>query len=247
MLAKGGGGLGPAETVLRLRGHGHVLDPSREPKFVTLDATVALDIADRLFPTLAKVSAGARTALEARNDALHMGIAVTDQVDAAVAGMAKYAAFVLPLLAVSAEDFWGDKDDVAAAGRAVDARATRVADVTAAKTQLAEARYARFLIRYGDEAPRRARALEVRHRDQMDTRPGYTETCPACGHQGWVDLDADFDVDRDGDGGWVYFQTGEWVEGFSCPVCELRLDSEECEEADIRLTRHEDDEYTRED
>lgn len=234
LLAKGGNGLGPAETMLRLRGHERVLDPSRDPRLVTLDATVALDIAQRLFPKFATVTTGALAALEARNDSLHMGIAVTDRVDAAVAGMARFVAVAIPLLNLGAEQFWGDEDDVRAAGRVVDARATRVAEVTAAKIGLASARYARLVLRFGDEVVAgRATVLLAQHQLRPETRPGFPETCPACGNFGWVGIDADFDAERDGDGGWLYLQTDEWVDGFECPSCQLQLNSEECEEAGI--------------
>lgn len=243
LLAKGsGGGLGPAETVLRLRGHGHVLDPSREPKIVTLDASVALDIAARLFPKLAKASTGAHAALEARNDALHMGVAVTDRVDAAVAGMARYAELALPLLNLNPEAFWGDEDDAAAAGRAVDARTTHVAEVAEAKIQLAAKRHAQFLLRLtADEAANVVAALLAKHQERLEGRAGFPERCPACENWGWVDLDADFDVEPDGDGGHVYFQTGEWVDGFECPVCHLELTGEECEEVGIGLGERDED------
>lgn len=244
LLAKGGSGLTPAETMLRLRGHGKVLDPDREPRLVTLDATVAVEMAERLFPKLTTVSSGARAALEARNDSMHMGIAITDRVDAAVAGMARFVVVALPLLGLSSGQFWGDEDDVKAAGRAVDTRMSHIAEVIAAKIELAAARHARFLLRFTeDEAANVATALLAKHQERAEVRPGFPERCPACGNDGWVALDADFDLEPDGGGGWTYLQTDEWVEGFECPVCQLELNSEECEEAGIgSRVRGEDDE-----
>ena len=247
LLAKGGSGLTPAETMLRLRGHSRVLDPDREPRLVTLDATVAIDIAERLFPKLTTVSSGARAALDARNDSMHMGIAIPERVDAAVAGMARFVVAALPVLNLRPQEFWADEDDLKAAGRAVDTRTTHIADVAKAKIELAAARHARFLLRLTeDEAANVIRALQSKHHERIEGRPGYPERCPACDNYGWVDLDADFDAEPDGDGGWTYFQTDEWVAGFECPVCQLGLSSEECEEAGIGLRgRDEDDERDR--
>lgn len=240
LLAKGGNGLAPAVSVLHLRGHDRVLESVKETRLVTLDAAVALGVAVDLFPKLRTVSAGARTALEARNDALHMGIADPDVVDAAVAGMAKFVGVALPLLGLRSEEFWGD-DELSAAGDAVDTRAGHVAEVAEAKIELAGKRYARLLLPLGDvEAAKVIAALQSAQQERLAGRAGFPERCPACENFGWVDVGADFDVEHD-DGGWNYYQTDQWVDGFECPVCHLKLDAEECAELGIGAVEPDED------
>lgn len=234
LLAKGGSGLGLAETLLRLRGLPHRVTSADEARLATIEAGLAVELAERLFPKLSTATAGARLALDARNDSLHLGIAIADRVDAAVAGMAAYVRAVLPVLAVSHAHFWAQEEDLIAADRAVFERTTHVAEVVEAKIQFAQARYEQFVLRVGeDHAARVVHEIQIREADRDAHRGGFTFQCPACQHYGWVEVDADFEAEPDGDGGFDYVQTAQWVAGFRCPVCELELDSEECDEAGI--------------
>lgn len=246
LLAKGVSGLALAETLLQLRGLPHLLTSSRERRLSTIEAGLAVELAERLFPKLAPATASARLALEARNDSLHMGIAIADRVDAAVAGMAAYVRAVLSVLGVSHAHFWAQEEDMVAADRVVSDRTTHIAEVVEAKIEQAQARCERFVIRVGeDRAADVIHEIQIREMDPDRYRGGFTVQCPACQQYGWVDVDADFEAEPDGEGGFDYFQTAQWVAGFRCPVCELELDSEECEEAGIGQETDEDEERDR--
>lgn len=242
LLAKGVSGVALAETLLQLRGLPHLLVGTRELRFATIEAGLAVDLAERLFPRLSPATRGARLALEARNDSLHMGIAVAHRVDAAVAGMAAYVRAVLPVLGVSHAHFWAQEEDMIAADRVVSERTTHIAEVVEAKIEQAHARYERFVIRVGqDHAARVIQEIQIREAESDRNQGGFAVECPACEQSGWVDVDVDFEAEPDGEGGFDYFQTAQWVAGFRCPVCQLDLDSEECDEAGIGQEPDEDE------
>ena len=167
-----------------------------------------------------------------------MTIAVRDSVEAAVAGMVRYAAAALAVLGVNEEDFWGNQSARDAAAGALDLHAARVQEITRALINLARARWARTVAQEGLEGAEKLADLLMRAEfSRKDENTGYPERCVACGHTGWVSLDPDYDVEGDGEGGYRYTQIDLWVDQFECPVCYLQLDNEQCESAGITLRR----------
>ncbi|MGV8977249.1 MAG: hypothetical protein ACOH17_04325 [Cellulomonas sp.] len=225
-----GDGFAVAEHVMRLRGHGVRLTKSPLNRVVTIDASVALAISGKLFAQLTPHSQSAASALEVRNDALHLGLVEPGLLRTAVAAMTNFARAALPVLGVEDEAFWGTATQVNTAATILQARADELAEIVENKIERAQHRYGYLIGRLGaDESRHVVRGLE--ERGIAASGSGYGAQCPACDNRGWVEVEADYDVESDGEGGHVGFQTDSWVAGFHCPVCDLTLDSEEAAEA----------------
>lgn len=230
-IAKVGGAAGIG-YVLRLRGHGYRLASPDEDRLSTIEASLALSVAAKLYPQLSTAAAGATAALEARNDSLHMGLAHPDRVLNAIAAMAALARKSLPILGVSREDFWGEPKDADVADQAVVDRSDHIAEVVDEKLNHARTRYEQVVLRIG-ETDAKTLAAELERRSYREDALSSIVRCPSCGNFGRLENDADFEAEPDGEGGYDYIQTSQWVAGFSCPVCQLDLDGDEALEAGL--------------
>jgi len=224
-------GLDAAEHILMLRGHGHRLT-DRPSGLNTIDASVALRIAAKMFDELGRTSIAARCALGVRNSALHMGTVDPREMRRAVAAMADFVRTAIPILNVETSEFWGESEDEATADQILEDRAVELATVVEFKISSASDRLERMRIRLGESEVQALARRALRELDSKDDS-GYAYRCPACENSGWVDIDVDVDMEPDGEGGYDYWVTDSWVAGFRCTVCGLDLDGEEAIEAGI--------------
>lgn len=193
----------------------------------TIDAGLAVALTGRLHEELRAHEAAATTALAARNAAAHMAICDTEALREVLDGMAAYVEAALRVLRRTSQDFWG----VLAAEMQERATARERTVKEAAELKVSEAADLYHRMVDGLDEERRASLLQTLSRREPDygfSDDFWTLDCPACGYQdarlAWV---ADYDVERDSQGGYDAVSGGLALLGLQCPVCQLELDADE--------------------
>jgi len=220
--------------------HHHLLDlivganeqrPGRPASRGSIDAQVALALAGRLELRLGDHLAGVQKVLHARNEAVHMAVALPSQaaLQTLVAQMAGFATSAVEALGHSSSEFWGEHAGAVSLGIAEQARTVRqraIAEVAAAKLA-----YDRVLGAL-DETARTQVVSLLQPRAEHDDLDAEVE-CPACGHVAQVLWSAE--ADGEWDHGEVVYSSYFLLTGLHCPVCGLRLDGEEVEALELDL------------
>lgn len=194
-------------------------------RFTSVKATVALELAGRLHAVCAAHKVAAREALEARNDAAHMGFVEADILHQAVEGMATYIEAGASILGRKPEEFWGS-DGYHAAATSVLARRERLRGIADHRITAAKGSY---VLNIGQLPEPLRSATITRLSVQLPNCDDYwNEPCPACDNDAWLMWSVDYEAEPDGEGDWNYVG-GMALEGLECPVCGLKLDRAEVE------------------
>ena len=214
----------PTRTILLLRGDlERAAGWSLARDIRTVPAKTAVLIASEVHQSLTTTPKAVALPFAVRNAALHLGIVEPDELTEAVAIMASYTRKVLRALGRDPIAFWSPQI-LPLVTTLLDARATALEHAALAAVARAADEYARTLGRSTDDGTRAViAALEV----QQPPHEVYavTQTCPACGNDGWVVIDMGVEVEYSPDGPSDLF-TYPYIAGFVCNVCRLNLESE---------------------
>lgn len=212
------------------------LTPSPGWRLKSIDVTFAIELLDRIHPNLGSRSAAAKEALNARNDAAHMGIVVPDELEKAAAAMVTYINALLGQLGEDERSFWDQAYDQAAALEKD--REERLKLRAEELIREARARFDHWLARLGPDPADIAEALAERELENQLRRPDFDDidvvSCPACTCNAMIPKEIDVEEDFDGDGHLLVW--GFTKLGLECPVCDLRLSAEEAQALGVLLT-----------
>lgn len=212
------------------------LTPSPNWRLKSIDVSIAIELVDRIHPSLGSRAAAAKEALNARNDAAHMGIVVPDELQKATAAMVTYLNALLGQLDEDEHSFWGDAHD-----EAVALEQDREERLKLRAEQLvgeAKARFDRWLAKLGPDPSDIGEAIAERELENQLRRPDFDDidvvSCPACTCNAMIPKDIDVEADFDGDGHFLVW--GYTPLGLECPVCGLKLSVEGAVALGVLLT-----------
>ena len=221
----------PSGTGELLDAYAHLRDtrviPRPDSRLKSIDVAVAIEYVKRIHPISGSRAAAAKEALNARNDAVHMGTVDPDELQKAVAAMVTYINALLGPLNADEQTFWASAHD-----QAVGLEKDRDKRLKLRAEQLvgeAKARFDRWLAKLGPDPEDIRQAIMEREVENELRRHDFADidviSCPACTCNAMIPKDIDVDEDFDGDGRFVVW---DYVTlGLECPVCDLTLSTEE--------------------
>ena len=206
------------------------VSPNARWRFTSLDASISVQMVNRIHPECRSHTIAAEECLGVRNDAIHMGVVDANARTRATDGMVDYVGAVVACLGRDVKDFWGaGSEDAVEVSRS---RTERLNEVASLQVEAARSRY-RFEVRELDPDEVERLVLMRISRRNVSADASFEEECPACGNEtAHLLWNAEMEAEPDDEGGWHYY--GDLVfRGLVCPVCELRLSGPEAESIGI--------------
>lgn len=197
----------------------------------TVAASVAVELVRRLDSSIDARADGAKKVIAARNDAVHLAVALHQRpLTDVVVAMTAFAGAVIDALNQSRADFWGTHaGDVAQRISDFEAETSVAAK---AAVDAARRKYEGRQKSFSDpETWAKVLALLVARELPITSELKASVDCPACWHTATVGWDIEGEAEDDH--GELTYYAYTILDGLWCPVCELQLDGEQLEALDL--------------